>query len=243
MQVSWSPIARCTSAAATDESTPPERPQITRDDADERADLRDLALDERARRPSRRCVADANRKFEMISPPRGVCATSGWNWTQWIGCSRCRIAAIGTLPLDAVIDVAGRRRVDVVAVAHPRRHALAGVEAIEQPVGSRRPGARAAVLAPAGADHLAARQVRDELHAVADAEHRREVEECRIGGRRAVLVDRVRAAAENDAGGLPVADPLDDARRRMDLRVDARLAHAPRDELRELRAVVDDEDA
>ena len=29
-QVSWSPIARCTSSAATDESTPPESPQITR---------------------------------------------------------------------------------------------------------------------------------------------------------------------------------------------------------------------
>ena len=28
-QVSWSPTARCTSSAATDESTPPERPQIT----------------------------------------------------------------------------------------------------------------------------------------------------------------------------------------------------------------------
>ena len=28
-QVSWSPIARCTSSAATEESTPPERPQIT----------------------------------------------------------------------------------------------------------------------------------------------------------------------------------------------------------------------
>ncbi len=30
-QVSWSPIARCTSAAATAESTPPDSPQITRD--------------------------------------------------------------------------------------------------------------------------------------------------------------------------------------------------------------------
>ncbi len=29
-QVSWSPIARCTSAAATAESTPPDRPQMTR---------------------------------------------------------------------------------------------------------------------------------------------------------------------------------------------------------------------
>ena len=33
-QVSWSPIALCTRAAATAESTPPDRPQITRSVAD-----------------------------------------------------------------------------------------------------------------------------------------------------------------------------------------------------------------
>ena len=42
-QVSWSPIARCTSAAATAESTPPDRPQIDPLVADLRADRGDLA--------------------------------------------------------------------------------------------------------------------------------------------------------------------------------------------------------
>ncbi len=43
-----------------------------------------------------------NRKFEMISRPRGVCATSGWNCTQWMGLVSCRIPAIATVALDAV---------------------------------------------------------------------------------------------------------------------------------------------
>ena len=46
-QVSWSPIALCTSAAATAESTPPESPQITALVADLRADLVDRLLDDR----------------------------------------------------------------------------------------------------------------------------------------------------------------------------------------------------
>ena len=56
--VSWSPIARWISAAATEESTPPERPQqhpaVL---ADLRADVADRLLDERRRRSSRRLAA------------------------------------------------------------------------------------------------------------------------------------------------------------------------------------------
>ena len=49
--------------------------------ADLRADLRDLVVDERARRPVGVAWQTPNRKFAIISPPRGVCATSGWNCT------------------------------------------------------------------------------------------------------------------------------------------------------------------
>ncbi len=38
----------------------------------------------------------------MISRPRGVCATSGWNCTQWMGLVSCRIPAIATVALEAV---------------------------------------------------------------------------------------------------------------------------------------------
>ena len=55
-------MARCTSAAATDESTPPDSPQITRDEPTSCSNLLDLALDERARRPTRLRVADAKEE-------------------------------------------------------------------------------------------------------------------------------------------------------------------------------------
>ena len=56
--VSWSPTARCTSSAATAESTPPESAQSTRSRADLRADALDLLLDHRGGRPDRRDAGD-----------------------------------------------------------------------------------------------------------------------------------------------------------------------------------------
>ena len=72
-----------TSAAATDESTPPDSPQI---DAPVVADLARAPPrpPRRRSRPSsssarsRRCGTGSSPR---ISPPRGVCATSGWNCT------------------------------------------------------------------------------------------------------------------------------------------------------------------
>ncbi len=61
----------------------------------------------------------------MISPPRGVWATSGWNWTPNNGFSRCSKAAIGELSLDAVTVITGRGHIDVISVAHPDRGFLA----------------------------------------------------------------------------------------------------------------------
>jgi len=81
MQVSCGPIALCNSAAVTDESTPPDRPQMT------------LAL------PTvwRIVAIDCSTKFPIVHEPaqrqilvkevleellpRGVCVTSGWNCT------------------------------------------------------------------------------------------------------------------------------------------------------------------
>src|SRR5258708_39966649 len=84
MHGSWVPIARWTSAAATAESTPPERPQITFDEP-------------AAARISRRCASThvpgvqhgsawytPKRKLEMIQPTAGVCDTSGQNSTDLI---------------------------------------------------------------------------------------------------------------------------------------------------------------
>ena len=130
----------------------------------------------------------------------------------------------------------------MIPVTHPRGHALLRLEAREQSRGVRHLDFRSPVLALPGGDHLPALDVRDELHTVTDAEHRRDVEQLGVRGRNVILVHRRRPAAQNDAGRLPVANPIDAARRRVDLGVYPRLAHAPRDQLRELGAHVENED-
>ena len=78
MQVNRSPTARWTRTAATDESTPPDRPQITRlAGPDHFLDAVDLGLDEVSRVQSGVQPQISNRKLLRISPPRGVWATSG----------------------------------------------------------------------------------------------------------------------------------------------------------------------
>ena len=62
---------------------------------------------------------------------------------------------------------------------------------------------RGAILALRRALHLAAQEVRDELHAVADAEHRHaDLEDAPIHGGRTFLVDARRAAGEDDRARL-----------------------------------------
>ncbi len=81
MAVSWSPMASCTSAAATDESTPPESPTIT---SSSPTRSRIWATCSCTNEPGVQDGSQSqtrNRKLERISSPRGVCATSGWNWT------------------------------------------------------------------------------------------------------------------------------------------------------------------
>ena len=71
--VSWSPIALCTSAAATAESTPPESPQITRSVADLGADLVDGLLDDRHVRPRRPALGDVEQeRLEDLLAALGV---------------------------------------------------------------------------------------------------------------------------------------------------------------------------
>ena len=96
-------MARCASAAATPESTPPESPQIARCDGPTVSRIFCTAC-------SMKCAGvqspvqpqTSNRKLWRISPPRGVWATSGWNSTPKIGRDSCRIAATGALGLDPI---------------------------------------------------------------------------------------------------------------------------------------------
>ena len=111
------------------------------------------------------------------------------------------------------------------------------------PSAPRRPERGLAELGGARALDAAAELLRHQLHAVADAEHRdAELVDRRIDLRRAVGVDRRRAAAEDQRGRVPRAQ----RRRRRpvadELRVDPGLAHTTRDQLRVLAAEIDDED-
>ena len=88
-----------------------------------------------------------------------------------------------------------------------------------------------------------AQDLRHELHAVADAQHRDpELEQLRVEARRPVRVHRGGAAGEDQPLGVALADLLRPDMVRQQLAEDAALAHAPRDQLRVLPAVVEDDD-
>ena len=119
----------------------------------------------------------------------------------------------------------------------------AGLESGEEQAALLHLDLRPAVLPALGALDLAVEQVRHELHAVADAEHRNaELEERALGVRRAGVVDALRPAREDDADRRAAADLLGRHRERMHFAVDPVLAQAARDQLGELTPEIEDED-
>ena len=131
---------------------------------------------------------------------------------------------------------------DAVAVAHPD---LAGLgQAFEQSAARFRDRELGEpVLADVGLGDLAAEMQRHLLDAVAEAQDRdAELEDSGVHVRRALGVHARRAAGEDDRRGCAARDLLGGDVERHDLRVDAGLADATRDELRVLRAEVEDED-
>ena len=102
-----------------------------------------------------------------------------------------------------------------------------------------------AVLARLGRGHLAAQVMAEQLHAVADAQDRHAARQqtgrVRVG--RAGVIDAVGAAREDDALRA-AARPTSSAGRipGQHLAIDVALAHAARDELAILRAIVHDDD-
>ena len=130
---------------------------------------------------------------------------------------------------------------DRVGVAHPDR--LLAVEAGEQRVVGGDADVGRTVLAVVERDDVATELVGHQLGAVADAEDRDLAgPDGRIGARGALVVDRVRAAGQDDRAGPA---PLELGVRRVvreELGVDVELADAPGDELGELAAEVEDDD-
>ena len=249
MQVSRSPTARWTSAAATAESTPPDSAQMTspsdpvwRACASTRSRIPcDGRVDEVGRRPGLRDPGDLDHEV-----------------AQDVAAAR-RVDDLG-VELDAVQVALGcsqagvRRRVglgrraeavrqpgDRVAVAHPDR--LLALETDEQPVlrGDRHVGR--AVLAVVGGHDVAAQLAGHQLRPVADAEDGDPPgPDRRVGPRRIGVVDRVPAAGQDDRPGAASLDLLVWRVVRQELGVDVELADAARDQLGELAAEVEDDD-
>ncbi len=250
MQVSRSPTARWTSAAATAESTPPDSAQMTSPSE-----------------PVSRAWASTRSRMSatvvsMKLPAVQVGATPGdadHEVAQDVAAAR-RVDDLG-MELDAV-QVARRRRPGrrtAWSRSGPWRGSpRAGARSSRR--GSSRPAARArcrrtaassrgdadvgrAVLAVVERDDVATELVGHQLGAVADAEDGDPPgPDRRVGPRGARVVDRVRAARQDDRPG---AAPLELGVRRVvrqQLRVDVELADAPRDELGELAAEVEDDD-
>src|SRR2546421_204263 len=138
MQARRSPIARWTRLAATAESTPPDSPQIAR-----RSGPTSVAI--RCTSWSMKCPGVQsgvqpqiwNRKLWMISRPRGVCATSGWNRIPKIGFISCWNPATGALALEAVTrNPGGGCSILSPWLAHTVMHA-SGAKPANRPVASR----------------------------------------------------------------------------------------------------------
>jgi hypothetical protein len=131
----------------------------------------------------------------------------------------------------------------VVAVAHPHRRFFPFSEPLEQPaafdleVGT-------AVLTPISPNDFTAGEMRQELHSVAEAQHRSsDVQQFRIRRGDTLAIDGVGAARQDYPLGFPLLDPLDTARRRMDLAVHVGFAHSSGDELGVLGPEIDDQNS
>src|SRR5262245_42998499 len=98
------------------------------------------------------------------------------------------------------------------------------------------------ILALGGRGNPTPELMRHQLHAIANAENRgTHLPECATHHRCFWVVDTSRPAGKNDSAGIETANSLHRQLVRVDLTVDMALSDAPRDELRVLRAEVEDD--
>lgn len=100
-QVSWEPMARCTSAPATAESTPPLSAQMARF-SPIWVRMRSTCSSTMFTMVQVRRHPAASRKRRSTSVPWSVCSTSGWNWTPNRPRSGASTAATG---VESVVEV------------------------------------------------------------------------------------------------------------------------------------------
>ena len=137
-----------------------------------------------------------------------------------------------------------RQSLDAIAMAHPHLMLFADrPEPVEQLRRSGDLDERAAEFALVRSDHLAAQLLVQSLLPVADAEQRNAAVEQHLRSAGAVLGrDRRGPSGEDHAFRLQPLERLFGGVERSNLAINASLAHAPGDQLRDLAAEVDDED-
>ena len=157
-----------------------------------------------------------------------------------IGDDRVRRARAGRDHAEA-----GGQRRDLVTMAHPHLMALTPrPQAVEQRAFVLDGDERLAELAAVALFDLATQLLGQRLLAVADAQHRQAAIQDRLRNARAILVDdRGGATRQDDGRGLDPRERLTSGLEGHDLAIDPRLAHAACDELGDLAAEIDDEDA
>ena len=169
--VSWSPIARCTSSAATEESTPPESPQIDAAVADLRADAA-RSVPRRSTPPTRSARSRRPRSGSASgSPGRRACARPRGE----TGCRRCRARVSSTAATGEALEEASAVKPgggsNTVSRWDIQQVCSRGMPS-QQHAGLGDVQVRAAELADLGLLDAPAELVHEQLHAVADAHHR-----------------------------------------------------------------------
>ena len=242
-QVSWSPIASWISTAATAESTPPDRPQITlplptwRRIAS-RASARNAAIVQSLFSPATACdeIGDqpraVGRMHDLRMEHQPVVAA------RLVGDQRMRRVRRNADGPEALGQPG-----DAIAMAHPHRiMRTRRPDALQQRARRRHGDFGAAEFAMMAALHVAAELRRHGHLAVADAEHRHAgIEDRRRRARAARVGHRGRAARQDHRLGLQTREGLRGVLKRRDLAIDAGLAHPPGDQLGDLAAKIDDQ--
>ena len=138
-----------------------------------------------------------------------------------------------------------RRLNNGVAVAHPDTFRTSCAESSEERARRRADGdVGGTVLTSIRRPHAPTELLRHQLHAVADAEDwNPRTPEPRIWLWARVVIDRIRTAAQDDAGRLPRQDLRQRSVEREKRGINVHLAHATRDQLRKLAPEIQDENA
>ena len=202
--------------------------------------LRDGRVDEVLRRPSGFCAADAEDEVaqDLSSLPRVVHLGMELHRIP----SLCRVLDSGHGVRRARRQFKARRQFQrLVTVRHPNRHAL--WQSTKKVGVGDHVDFGVPILTLVGRTHLAAERVHHKLQPVADAEHRKtKFEHASVGRRRIFVVDRPGRTGKHNADRGVAFDLIERDGARQDYGENTLFADAACDQLRILRAKIEDDD-